>query len=148
MRKSLSIVLVALFAAFTSLTAQAQEYKTLPQNAKAYISKHFGGYTINHYDKEQELLDVDYTVYISNNKASFKLEFDKNGNIKDIESKDEKNALPKSVLPVKITQHIHSKFPNARIVEWNRKKNTQIVELDNGIELVFNGKGDFLRIDD
>ena len=44
--------------------------------------------------------------------------------------------------------HHNCFFPNAKIIEWKRKKNTQVVELTNDMELVFNSKGDFLRIDD
>ena len=66
----------------------------------------------------------------------------------DIESTDDKTPLPNSILPVKITQHVKGKFPQAKIIEWKKKKNTQVVELTNDMELVFDGKGNFLRIDD
>lgn len=145
MKKQLLTMLVALFAIFTT---QAQTYKGLPQNASDYIARHFKGYIISHYEKDSEILDVEHKVYVSNKSISFKLDFNKTGNIKDIESLDDKTALPNSVLPVKITQHVKSKFPQAKIIEWKKRKNTQVVELNNDVELIFNSKGDFLRMDD
>ena len=91
---------------------------------------------------------MEHKVYVTQNSVSFKLDFDKKGNVTDIESLDDKTPLPNSVLPVKITQHAKAKFPAAKIIEWKKKKNTQVVELTNDMELVFNSKGDFLRIDD
>jgi hypothetical protein len=91
---------------------------------------------------------VEYKVYVTLNSVSFKLDFDKKGNVKEIESLDDKTPLPNSVLPVKITQHIKAKFPNAKIIEWKKKKNTQVVELTNDMELIFDGKNNFVRIDD
>ncbi|MBR6699046.1 MAG: PepSY-like domain-containing protein [Bacteroidaceae bacterium] len=147
-KSSLLCALVAILATLTFQTVQAQDYKNLPQNIKAYIGRHFKGYTISHYEKDREILDVEYKVYISKSSSMFKLDFDKNGVVEDIESTDDRTPLPSSVLPVKITQHVKSKFPQAKIIEWKRKKNTQVVELTNDMELVFNSKGDFLRIDD
>lgn len=145
MKKQILTILVAVLSIFS---AQAQNYSGIPQNAKEYIAKHFKGYNISHYEKESEILDVEHKVYVTHNSVSFKLDFDKKGNVTDIESLDDKTPLPNSVLPVKITQHAKAKFPNAKIIEWKRKKNTQVVELTNDMELVFNSKGDFLRIDD
>ena len=145
MKKQILTILVAVLSIFC---AQAQNFTGIPQNAKDYIAKHFKGYNISHYEKESEILEVEHKVYVTKNSVSFKLDFDNKGNVKDIESLNDKTALPNSVLPVKITQHTKAQFPNAKIIEWKRKRNTQVVELTNDIELVFNSKGDFLRVDD
>lgn len=141
-------ILTILAAILTIFGAQAQNYSGIPQNAKEYIARHFGDYNISHYEKESEILEVEYKVYVTQNSVSFKLDFDKKGNVKEIESLDDKTPLPNSVLPVKITQHIKAKFPNAKIIEWKKKKNTQVVELTNDMELIFDGKNNFVRIDD
>lgn len=148
MRKHLTGILVAIIAAFATQTVQAQNIKALPEGAKSYISRHFENSTINHYEKEADLLDIEHKVYLNFNGASFRLEFDKYGNITEVRSIDNKTPLPQSVLPVKITQHANGKFPNAGIVEWEKKRSVQTVELDNGVELVYNRQGNFLRIDD
>ena len=145
MKKYFLSMLVALFTIFTS---QAQTYKGLPQKANDYITKHFSGYIISHYEKDSEILNVEHKVYVSNQAVSFKLDFNKNGDIKDIESLDDKTPLPKSVLPVKISQYVKANYPQAKIIEWKMRKNSQVVELNIDLELIFNGKGDFVRIDD
>lgn len=140
--------MVAIAATFATQPMQAQTYKGIPENAKEYISRHFQNSTISHYEKETELLDVEHKVYINHDGASFRLEFDKYGNINEISSIDHKTPLPQSVLPVKMTQHVKQKFPNANIIEWEKKSSVQTIELDNGVELVYNRNGVFLRIDD
>ena len=147
-KSSLLCALVAILATLTFQTVQAQNYKGIPQNAKEYIAKHFKGYNISHYEMDKDILDVEHKVYVSDNRTTYKLDFDKRGNVTDIESTDDKTPLPNSILPVKRTQHGKGKFPHAKLIEWKKKKNTQVVELTNDMELVFDGKGIFLRIDD
>lgn len=149
MKKSaLLCALVAIIATLYIQPLKAQEYRNMPQSIKEYINKHFKGFNISHYEMDREILDVEHKVYVSNNKTTYKLDFDKRGNVTDIESTDDKTPLPNSTLPVKITQHVKDKFPQAKIIEWKKKKNTQVVELTNDMELLFDGKGNFLRIDD
>lgn len=148
MKKAFMGALVAIVAAFTTQTTQAQNLKGIPENAKSYIARHFENSTINHYEKEADLLDIEHKVYLNHNGVSFRLEFDKYGNITEISSIDNKTPLPGSVLPVKITQHVRKKYPKANIIEWERKRGTQTIELDNGLELVYNRNGNFLRMDD
>ena len=148
MRKSLLFVLGTLFTTLTILTIQAQTHKSLPQNAKDYLSKHFKDYTINHYEKDRDIIDIEHTVYISNTKNTYKLEFNEKGVVQKIESKNRNSNLPKSVLSVKITEYVNKNFPNAQIIEWSRDNNKQVIELDNDLDLVFDKKGNFVRIDD
>lgn len=148
MKKALSGALVAIVATFTTQAVQAQNYKHMPDNAKSYISRHFENSTINHYEKESDLLDIEHKVYLNYNGVAFRLEFDKYGNITEICSIDNRTPLPRSVLPVKITQHVRKRYPTAGIIEWEKKRSIQSIELDNGIELIFNRNGDFLRVDD
>ncbi|MBR5575807.1 MAG: PepSY-like domain-containing protein [Bacteroidaceae bacterium] len=148
MKKTLSIALVAIIAVFSVLPAWAQNNGTLPKNATDFIAKHFNGYEINFFEKDRDVLDVDYTVYVGNGKHSYKLEFDKKGNVKDIESESRGVALPQSVLPASVVQYVKGAFPNAKVTEWSKDGNKQLVELNNDMELLFNSKGKFLRIDD
>jgi hypothetical protein len=148
MKKALFIALVAILSVFTALPALAQSCCTLPKNATDYIAKHFNGYEINFFEKDRDVLDVDYTVYVRNGKQSYKLEFDKKGNVTDIESESRGLSLPQSVLPANVVQYVKGAFPNAKVTEWSKDGNKQLVELNNDMELVFNAKGKFLRIDD
>ena len=148
MKRTLLSVFVAIVAAFTSQLAQAQSYPSLPQSAKEYIEKNFKGYIINHYEKDTDILDVEYQVYVTNNENTYKLNFDKKGVVEKIESKNDRVALPASVIPSKVSQYVRANYPKTKIIEWKRKRNTQVVELSNDLELEFNHRGDFLRIDD
>ncbi len=148
MKKALFIAIVAILFVFTALPALAQSCCTLPKNATDYIAKHFNGYEIIFFEKDRDVLDVDYTVYVRNGKQSYKLEFDKKGNVTDIESENRGLALPQSVLPANVVQYVKGAFPNAKVTEWSKDGNKQLVELNNDMELVFNAKGKFLRIDD
>lgn len=147
-KASLLCALVAIIATFHIQPVQAQDYPNMPQSVKEYIHKHFKGYNISHYEKERDIINYEHKVYVSNNRATFKMDFDKNGKVKSIESTDDNASLPKSVLPVKITQHVNSKFPNTRIIEWKICKSSQVVELSNDRELVYDSKGNFMHIDD
>ncbi len=129
-------------------TVHAQNHKSMPENARSYISKHFQNSTINHYEKDTDFLDIKHKVYVTCNNVSYRLEFDKHGNVIEISSIDEKTPLPQSVLPVRITQHAKQKFPNAKIVKWEKEHGEQIIELDNDVELIYNRKGNFVRMDD
>lgn len=71
MRKTLTGILVAIIAAFATQTVQAQNIKALPDGAKSYISRHFENCTVNHYEKEADLLDIEHKVYLNYNGVSF-----------------------------------------------------------------------------
>lgn len=148
MKKTLSIAFVAILALFIALPIWAQSCCNLPKNATDFITKHFSGYEINFFEKDRDVLDVDYTVYVGNGKYSYKLEFDKKGNVKDIESESRGAALPQSVVPANVLSYVKGAFPNAKITEWSKDGKKQLVELNNDMELVFNAKGKFLRMDD
>lgn len=47
-----------------------------------------------------------------------------------------------------MAQYVKGTFPNANITEWSRDGKKQLIELNNDMELVFNAKGKFLRMDD
>lgn len=148
MNRPFIYVLVVLLAILTPQTSAAQTYKGIPANSRKYVLKHFAHFTISHYERDEDLLDVEHKLYVTDNSTTYKLEFDRRGIIKEIESVDDKTPLPPSVIPVRMSQHVKGKFPQAKIIEWKRKKNTQVIELSNDIELVFSRNGDFLRIDD
>lgn len=148
MKKTILCTMAAIAALFFSLTIMAQTRNELPKNAQTLINNHFKGYTISHIEKERDILDVEYKVYLSNNKNTYKLEFDKNGHTKSIESVDNSTSLPMSVIPIKISQYVKRKYPSAKIIEWEKNRKTQEVKLSTGLELVFNLGGKFLRIDD
>lgn len=148
MKKNVLYLAIITAVMSISLSAAAQRCKDLPNNAQIFITNHFKGYTVNHYEKERDMLDVEHKVYLSNTRSTFKLEFDKNGNIKSAEAVGNNTSLPKSLVPLKISQYVAQKFPHASIVEWEKNRKTQEVKLNNGIELEFDRNMKLVKMDD
>ncbi len=148
MKKTLLRTLLAIVTMLSAIAVQAQRYREIPEKAKEYIARHFKGCTINHHEKDESILSVEHKVYVTFNGTSYSIEFDRKGNVTEVKSTDEKTALPRSVIPVKVYQHASRRYTTAHIIEWSREGSRQTIELDNGIELKYNRQGNFLRMDD
>lgn len=146
--KFLKIILAGTLMLIFSLTAQAQKQKTYynvedtPEQILAYATEHFSDHKIIYTKKKTKSHKTKYKTRLDDH---VKLEFDENFRIKEIDSK---NGLPASVLPQNIISYAEENYPNHKIIEWERKKDgRQEIELDNGLELIFNAEGKFLKID-
>lgn len=136
-----------LMAAFVSVLASCDKEKVissndLPATSISYINTHFAGQQILQAVKEVDDLKTTYKVYLN---SGTKLVFNRNGEIFDIENND---ALPSSVIPSSIQAYVTTNYPTLHIKEWELDKTTQEVKLSNGLSLVFDKNGTFLRIDD
>lgn len=148
MRKKIinNLLVTFLVTIFLSGCAIAQDKvidkSELPTEIRQYVAKHFPKNKIIQAVEDKELLSKTYELVLSEN---IKLEFNKKNKIIDIDSK---SKLPNAVIPKKIRQYVSLNYPNNSIVSWELERKTQKVELDNELELEFNLKGDFLKIDD
>jgi hypothetical protein len=113
----------------------------LPTAATRYIGDHFPGQQILQVKKELDHLRKSFEVILS---EGFKLEFNKAGEIQGVEGT---KALPNSVVPAKILEYVNANFPDEQIFDWELDDNRQEVKLGNGLELVFDKQGNFLRLD-
>ena len=116
----------------------------LPTPAKDFITKNFSGQKV-----VQTVKDVDYwikTEYEITLDNAFYLEFDGDGNWKEIDGKD--SAIPTEFIPESIVQYISGNFPTQKINKIEKKSSGYELELSNGLDLDFNSKGKFLGIDD
>lgn len=142
--KKISLILVAI-SLFVFSNANAQKkylaVSETPGQIISYINAHFPKSEIISVKKDKEVLKTEYKVKLN---TMVELEFDGNFSIKKIESK---SALPQSVVPEKIVAYIHKNYPNNKILEWKKEKKGQKIELDNGIDVVFDLNGKFLGID-
>jgi hypothetical protein len=122
---------------FISVNVHAQEnhinHVQAPKQIKSYVKANFGN---------SKIIKAEYEVKLNN---GIELEFDSNYNIKKIDSR---TALPDEVIPKKIGTYVSKKYPDAKVTEWEKKGNVQEVELTNDLELIFDLKGNFLRMDD
>lgn len=74
------------------------------------------------------------------------LDFDENGNILEIESKNNE-AIPATALPSKVASYLNTNYAGVAIKGWDKDSKGQEVELVDGTELEFDAEGNFLRID-
>ena len=113
----------------------------LPAKASNFIETHYAGKHIRQVVKERDDLKIEYHVYLDNNT---KLDFNKDGDIKEIEGTE---RIPDDVLPALVLQYVNTHYPAAFIRGWNPDENDQEVKLSTGVELLFDSNGNFIRID-
>ncbi len=119
-------------------------FKELPTIARTFVEKQFSKLKISVVSLEKEILQGNsYKVRFTDGTS---LEFDKKGNWTEIDSK--KNAIPSHLIPSNIVSHVHKSFPNNEVVQISKESNGFEVELTNGLDLKYNRKGDFIKIDD
>lgn len=100
---------------------------SVPVEIKAYLEKHFPALTVLKFEKDHDSYEVDLS---GNTSVDFNLSFEPTS----IESN---SKLPDSVIPTHILENIKTNFPNNYIVEWERERTYQKVELNNGREVSF-----------
>ncbi len=118
----------------------------LPVNAQTFVTTHFSGETILQVKKEKDLLQkLQYEVILSNN---YELEFKETGEIKKVDGNNK--SIPESVItPPAILDYVTANFEDQVIYSWEKNTNdTYEIELANGLDLIFDKDGAFLRIDD
>ncbi len=146
MKKIVTGLLVAAVA-LTANDAHAQkilQLNQLPQTAQAFIQKHFDAKNVAHVIEEDEFFSSkEYKVAIAD---GTQIEFDSKGNWTEIDS--DVQPVPQAIIPNNIRQYISKSFPNNQVVQISRSSRKYDVELASGIDLEFDSKGKFKRIDD
>ncbi len=142
MRKQfLPIALIALMGFGANAQTVNLPIDKLPKGVTDYVKTNFPNQKIESATSEKEGLSLDYNVLL-NDKT--KLEFDKLGKLKEVEST---SKLPDSVVPKSISDYVKAKYPNNYIKSWEKDGKNQQVELDNGTDLEFDALGKFIKID-
>ncbi|GGH16123.1 hypothetical protein FAZ19_06060 [Sphingobacterium alkalisoli] len=116
----------------------------LPQPAQLFIKTYYSKTAVSYVTLESEFLsEKEYKVVLAN---GVKIEFDGKGSWTEIDAK--LNAVPPNIVPVSIHAHIKKSFPNNNIVQISKSIRKYEIELTNGLDLEYNKKGEFVRIDD
>lgn len=137
-----SVLIILLSMILTSCTEDKIIAESeLPTEISSYLKMHFPNNMVVQATMDKELFSTSYDVILSDN---ISLEFNSKNNIKDI---DAASKLPDSVIPKEILDYVKSNYANNHITDWELDDNNQQIGLDNGIDLEFNMKGKFLRID-
>ena len=114
----------------------------LPAKAQTLLSKHFKGQKVMLATIESGVVSKSYDVVLRN---GTKLEFDKKGNLTEIDCKQ--GIVPSQLIPQPIKTYLKENYRGeaVRKIEWNKKEYE--VELTNGIDLTFNKHFQLIDID-
>lgn len=139
--KTYWILLLLLFSYTINLEASTSyTYQDhLPEKIQVFLNKHFSKFKIEKLKYNDGECKVKYTNGI-------KIEFDHNGNWKEIES--DYIPLPKSIidiLPISAINYIAKRYPRDPIKKIKRKSDTYKVKLDGSNDLVFDRKGNIIK---
>ena len=114
----------------------------LPAKAQTLLSKHFKGQKVMLATIESGVVSRSYDVVLRN---GTKLEFDRKGNLTEIDSKQ--GIVPSQLIPQPIKNYLKENYrgETVRKIELNKKEYE--VELTNGIDLTFNRHFQLIDID-
>lgn len=114
----------------------------LPAKAQTLLTKHFKGQKVMLATIESGVVSRSYDVVLRN---GTKLEFDKKGNLTEIDCKQ--SIVPSQLIPQPIKNYLKENYrgETVRKIELNKKEYE--VELTNGIGLTFNKHFQLIDID-
>lgn len=149
--KKLFFSLLIGVALYTTACADGQpvvkQTTDLPATAQTFLKKNFSTLTVNQVTVESKFIGKKYEVKLA---GGGEVEFDKNGNWTKIDC--QRNAVPESAVPGKILQYVQQNYPDYFISTIDREDGGYDVEirdknLEHDIDLKFNGRYEFMRID-
>ena len=114
----------------------------LPAKVQTLLSQHFNGQKVMLATIESGVVSRSYDVVLRN---GTKLEFDKKGNLTEIDCKQ--GIVPSQLIPQPIKNYLKENYrgETVRKIELNKKEYE--VELTNGIDLTFNKHFQLIDID-
>lgn len=143
MKKYFSVVLIALCSLTACASEQVIPFDQVPEPAKAIVAAHFDASQIAYVTLDKGLLDAEYDVKFNDGRS---LEFNKAGELLKVDCKQ--TEVPAALIPEAVSAYVKANFPNAFITEWSKDDRRWKAELNSGLELEFNSKYEFIRIDD
>lgn len=146
MKTKLNLAAVAIIGLSFGLSANAQKTvitkAVLPVNAQTFLKTHFTGQEPTYILQDKETFSTDYKVQFANN---MEVEFDGKGNWEEVDGNHQ--PIPVTVLPKAITNYVKTNFAGATVTKIDKGTWGYEVDLSNALELEFNSKGNFIRID-
>lgn len=150
MKKLISLLGLSLALVFGSCEQASADndrvikFAELPATAQTFIKKHFPKGQVSIVKLDKELFSRSYEVILAD---GTKLEFDKNGTWTDIDG--QRRAIPTSTIPSAIASYVAKNFVGSKVVQLERTDvGRYSVELDNGVELLFDKQFRFVGLDD
>ena len=144
MKKMLAIVATVII----SLVACADNehmvsFADLPAKAQSFVQQDYTVSDVAQVERERYGLHYDYQAYLQN---ATELDFDYQGILESIDCK--RNPVPEGIVPSVIVNYVQMHYGDLFVVEYVVEHRYLQVELNNGLELIFDHEGRFVRIDD
>ena len=142
------IVMIAIFCMMSfNIVANAGNDKPinvneLPAKAQTLLNKHFKGQKVMLATIESGVVSRSYDVVLRN---GTKLEFDKKGNLTEIDCKQ--GIVPSQLIPQPIKNYLKKNYRGEAVRKIELNKKEYEVELTNGIDLTFNKHFQLIDID-
>ena len=142
--KKIKFLLLMAMVMTMSLTMSADDddrmitFDQLPQAAQAFHKTHFAA-------KAPLLVTADWDDYTIRYESGEKVEFDKQGNWKDIECYSSK--VPSAAVPAQISTYISQNYPGKSVIKLERHRSVYEVKLNNGMEIEFNRNFQVIDVD-
>ncbi|MBS7323076.1 MAG: PepSY-like domain-containing protein [Bacteroidaceae bacterium] len=114
----------------------------LPAKAQTLLSQHFKNQKVAFASIESGIIDKNYDVVMQN---CTKLEFDKKGNVTEIDCKQ--GAVPEKLIPQAIYTYLQENHSGQTVRKIEFNKNEYEVELSNGLDITFNKHFQVIDID-
>ena len=139
--------LLIFFIFFMSLTAFAKgkqpiAFDKVPQPVQTELQKYFTQDQVQYATFEKALGQKLYTFVLED---GTKIRYNHKAVLRKIENK---NGILTTLVPEKIMEYANATFPKATITEYVCDKSRKEIELNNNMELIFNKRCKFLRIED
>ena len=139
------LTIIALLSVF-SLTVFAKgkqpvAFQNLPEMVKSAILKNYSDSLVQYVTWQKALGKDEYDFLMED---GTKIQYLENGQLHKIKCQ---NGIPDELVPDPILRCVRETFPHAVITQFKNDRLNQYVELNNEMTLVFNRRGDFLRID-
>lgn len=148
MKRILRILMIAICCMVScNMVANAGNDKpisvnALPAKAQTLLNQHFNGQKVMLATIESGVVSRSYDVVLQN---GTKLEFDKKGNLTEIDCKQGK--VPAKLIPQAIRNYLKENYPAQEVKKIEMNKNEYEVELANGLDLTFNKHFQLIDID-
>ena len=148
MKRILRILMIAICCMVScNMVANAGNDKpisvnALPAKAQTLLSQHFNGQKVMLATIESGVVSRSYDVVLQN---GTKLEFDKKGNLTEIDCKQA--TVPAKLIPQAIKNYLKENYPAQAVKKIEMNKNEYEVELANGLDLTFNKHFQLIDID-
>lgn len=114
----------------------------LPAKAQTVLTTYFSGQKVTLATLESEIIDKSYNVVLQN---GTKLEFDRKGNLTEVDCKQ--GTVPAKLIPQPIKSYVQANYSGQNIKKMEIDKNEHEVELSNGLDITFNKRFKVIDID-